>query len=262
MRQKQPKISIVMPSFNQAHFIEEAIESVLQQDYPNFELIVVDGLSTDGTIEKLKQYEGHPQIAKIIIEKDKGQSDALAKGFKLCTGQILAWLNSDDVYAPGAFQHIASLFEQHQDCHVINGELNVIDEKSEWVSLWPRRTIKEHQWMHFPQPIGQPSTFFTSEIYRKVGGVNAVLRYAMDYDLFFRFVLAGANFHYTNNVLANFRVHDSSKTMSLPYKFWKEEIQVFYRLSNRKIVSGFYYWKFRGILGLLVRQYILKSRRF
>lgn len=255
------KISVVMPSFNQAHFIEEAINSVLSQSYKNFELIIVDGLSTDGSIDIIKKFEGLDNV-KTIIEKDKGQADALYKGFLKCTGEIFAWLNSDDVYEVDAFQKVIKTFEKNNDIDVINGELNVIDDVSNFIAVWPRKKISNRQWMHYPQVIGQPSTFFKASIFRKVGGINPKYHYAMDYDLFFRFVLANANLHYIDDVLAKFRVHGQSKTMSLPYKFWKEEIKVFYQLSNKKLMSGFYYWKFRGICSTIIKQKFLRTRRY
>lgn len=251
-----------MPSYNQAAFVEEAIDSILNQSYRNFELIIVDGLSTDGTAEKLAKYKHHPNVTKLIIEKDSGQTDALYKGFQYCSGDIYAWLNSDDVFAENTFQHVVDEFTKDPGISVLNGQLDVINDRSERIAAWPRKVITAKQWLHYPQTIGQPSTFFTAEIFKRVGGINPAYNYAMDYDLFFRFALTKAKFHYINTVLAGFRVHGQSKTMSLPYKFWKEEIRVFYTLSGKKIFSGFYYWKFRGIIGTVVKQHLLKTRKF
>ena len=256
------QISVVMPSYNQALFIEDSIKSILSQSYINFEVIIVDGFSTDGTIEILKKYEKNEKIKKIIIEKDHGQADALCKGFKYCTGDILCWLNSDDLYEVNAFKRVVEMFRQNPCIDVLNGELEVIDERSNWVAMWPRKIITNQQWMHYPQTIGQPSTFFTSKIYRKVGGINPNYNYAMDYDLFLRFAIANARFEYVNHSLAKFRVHNHSKTMALPYKFWKEEIKVYYTCSNKKVFSGFYYWKFRGILSTIFKEKVLRSRKF
>lgn len=256
------KISVVMPSYNQVDFIDEAIQSVLTQSYQNFELIIVDGMSTDGTVDKILNYKNHPNVTKLIIEKDKGQTDALYKGFQYCTGDIFTWLNSDDVFAENAFQSVVNEFSRFPGIDVLNGELDVIDDQSNWVAVWPRKKITNRQWLHYPQAIGQPSTFFTSKLFKKVGGINSSLNYAMDYDLFFRFALSNARFHFSDLHLAKFRVHSQSKTMALPYKFWKEEIAVFYKLSEKKILSGFYYWKFRGIFSTIVKQHILKSRKF
>src|SRR5881398_876530 len=148
---KQLKISIVMPSYNQANFIDEAIQSILDQPYSNFELVIVDGLSTDGTIDKLRKYQEHPNVTKLIIERDKGQTDALYKGFQYCTGDIFTWLNSDDVFAGNAFQLVVDEFTKYPDIDVLNGELDVIDDRSNWVAVWPRRKISNRQWLHYPQ---------------------------------------------------------------------------------------------------------------
>lgn len=259
---RELKISVVMPSFNQAHFIEESIKSVLNQDYKNFELIIVDGLSTDGTKDIIEKYKGHENISYIISEKDNGQADALRKGFSLCSGDILAWLNSDDIYSAGAFSTVMAEFNKDDSIEVVNGVLHVIDKDSAFVDIWPQRRIKNEHWIHTPQCIGQPSTFFKSSLYNKVGKLNAHLRFAMDYDLFFRFAMSNAKFSYVDNHLASFRVHDQSKTMSLPYKFWKEEFEVYYRISGGRLFSGFYYWKFRGIISYIIKGHILKIRRY
>ena len=112
-----PKISIVMPSYNQVKFIERSILSVLNQNYPNIELIIIDCESKDGTIEIIKHYETH--IAYWVSEQDKGQSDALNKGFKLCSGEIYGWLNSDDIYLPDAFTHVLKAFEKHPNKKIV-----------------------------------------------------------------------------------------------------------------------------------------------
>lgn len=258
---KDYKLSIVMPTYNQANYIKRAIDSVLNQDYKDFELLILDGGSTDGTKEILQHYLGHPKISYIVSEKDNGQSDALDKGFSRCTGQIYGWLNSDDTYADGAFKKVAAAFK-YSNCDVVNGSLHVINKEDQFIDEWPQKRITNKQWYNTSQCIGQPSTFFNAELYKMVGGVNKNLQFAMDYDLFFRFAIQGAKFHFIDDHLANFRVHDESKTMSLPFKFWKEEFSVYYRLSKKRIVSGFYYWKLRGILSYIVKGYFLNLRKF
>lgn len=250
-----------MPSYNQADYVEEAINSVLSQSYDNIELIVLDALSTDGTIEKLNRFKDHPSV-KILVEADKGQSDALAKGFRLATGDILAWLNSDDVFLPGCFELVASRFMHDDRIDVINGETIVINSQSQFIDLWPRRKISNKAWLHYPQTIAQPSTFFRASLYRRVGGINSDLHFAMDYELFFKFALNGARIHFVDEKLAGFRTHGASKTMALPYKFWKEELRVFYNLSGKKLFSLFYYWKFRGIVSTIIKKEILKTRKY
>ena len=122
-----PLVSIVTPSFNQARFIRETIESVLAQDYPRIEYIVVDGGSTDGTIDILRGYDG-----RLIwsAERDRGQADAINKGFRRARGEILAWLNSDDTYLPGAVSAAVSHLVQHRDCAMVYGDGFLIDGES------------------------------------------------------------------------------------------------------------------------------------
>jgi len=247
-----PKISIVMPSYNQAEFIDEAIKSILSQSYSNYELVIVDGLSTDGTIEILQKYRGHEKIKQIIIEKDNGQVDALIKGFNLCAGDIFAWLNSDDIYLPNALQKVANTFAENE-IDVLNGEVNFIDKNSAVIGRFKRKKAQNKKWYNYPQMIAQQGTFFSEKIYKQIGGLNKDYAHCMDYDLFFRFAINNAKFYFIDEILAEFRLHDNSKTVSLPYKMWKEEFKIFYRLSKGKIFSLFYYWKLRGILSTIIR---------
>ena len=124
-----PKISIVIPSYNQSQFIEKSILSILNQNYPNTELIIVDGGSNDKTIDKIKKYED--KIKFWISEKDQGQSDALNKGFAHCTGDIYGWLNSDDIYLPGSFKNIASIFSQNKIIKIVYGDWLNIDTRDD-----------------------------------------------------------------------------------------------------------------------------------
>ena len=124
-----PKISIVMPSYNQVEFIERSILSVLNQNYPNIELIIIDGGSTDATIDIIKKYE--KSIAFWVSEKDQGQSDALNKGFKRCTGEIYGWLNSDDVYLPNVFKSVSLAFKKNQNKKIIFGDWLSIDKNDD-----------------------------------------------------------------------------------------------------------------------------------
>lgn len=187
-----PRISIITPSFNQAKFIKATINSVLSQNYPNLEYIVMDGGSTDGTVDILKSYGG-----KIIwkTQKDHGQTDAINQGLKKSTGDILSYLNSDDILFPGVLQKVAEYFEKYPDCQWLTGDCLVINEagkpsKGGWlIRVYKRFLLK----IYSPKllkivdnMIPQPSTFWTRAAYQKIGPFDEKLHYVMDYDYWLR----------------------------------------------------------------------------
>lgn len=186
-----PKISVVTPSFNQAQFIRATIDSVLSQNYPNLEYLVMDGGSTDGTVEILKSYG---KKLKWISEKDQGQTDAINKGLRRLTGDILAYLNSDDIYLPGTLRRVGEYYaETHADW--ISGDCIVIDTEGKpshgnWLiagykrflmALYSRTTL-----MIADSMLPQPSTFWSRKAYERVGEFNNKYRYVMDYDYWLR----------------------------------------------------------------------------
>ena len=204
-----PKISIVTPSFNQGEFLEQTIQSVLLQNYENLEYIIIDGGSTDNSVEIIKKYEKH--LAYWISEKDKGQAHAINKGFARCTGEIMAWLNSDDLYAPGALQCVAEFFSAHQkyECAVgydafINADLEIIG--------YPEVTIPTfHSMLYARHVIPQDATFLRRSLFEKVGPLNENLYYTMDYEFWLR-MAEQARFEVIPYVLSCFRVHRKQKT--------------------------------------------------
>jgi glycosyltransferase involved in cell wall biosynthesis len=264
MEKNNPLISIVTPSFNQGCFIEETIKSIISQNYNNFEYIIVDGASKDNTIDVLERYNGHNKIKNIIIEKDNGQTDALIKGFNLCSGKIFGWVNSDDMLTKNALEIVANNFINRAHIDILVGNVMWINKTGQEIGVWPRKILSNDDWYHMPQVNGQPSTFFTKRVFDEVGGLDRTLDYSMDYDLFMRFATHGCNFCYIDDILSYFRVHDNSKTtqtISLPYKQWKEDFRVFLK-NGGSLFSGFTYWKIRGILSTIVKTKILKNRRW
>jgi glycosyltransferase involved in cell wall biosynthesis len=213
-----PRVSIVTPSFNQASFIEETILSVQNGGYSNIEHIVVDGGSTDDTISILKKY---PHI-RWISEPDKGQSDALNKGFAMATGEIIGWLNSDDCYYRNAIETVVETFVTHPNADFVYGNLAIIDEISDLQSLWKVELFDLECQLNDHNMIAQPAAFFTKKLLDQVGPINVSLRYTMDVDLWNRMALSGATMIRVNKVLALFREHGNSKTISEGSLFWKE----------------------------------------
>jgi len=219
-----PRISIVTPSFNQAKFLDATLQSILKQGYPNLEIIVVDGGSTDGSLEIIHRYED--QLTHWESERDRGQSHALNKGFARATGSILTWLNSDDQLAPGALFIVADAFARHSP-DVLAGRCariadpDVVPHHFHRCDLPLDQTIKlpvqrlldlDGAWMkgHF---FHQPEVFFSRTIWERAGArVREDLFYSMDYDLWVRFAQAGATILAIPEVVAIFRQHAEQKT--------------------------------------------------
>lgn len=215
MSNEPPKLSIVTPSFNQAAFLEEALLSVRNQDYPFVEHIVVDGASTDGTVEILKKYSreyGREQL-RWISESDEGQSDALNKGFKLASGSIIGWLNSDDRYRAGCFAKVAKGFASYPETEILYGDFTVIDENGRIQSV--RREIEFNRFLlHHLQLLYVPttSTFFRRKVFDDGNWIDTKFDYAMDYEFFLRLADKGYKFQHLRELLADFRIHSASKT--------------------------------------------------
>ncbi len=207
----QPLVSIITPSLNQAAFIGAAIESVLAQDYPQIEYLVVDGGSTDDTLEILKRYGDR---VRWISEPDAGQADAIDKGIRLTRGQVLAWLNADDVYLPGAVARAVAAFVEHADHALVYGQAQDIDMHGHVIGLsrqiepWNMRRLLE-----FGDFIVQPAAFFLRSAYHAVGGLDQSLHYCMDYDLWIKLGQRYA-VQYLEEPLAQTRIYDTTKTSS------------------------------------------------
>ena len=217
-----PRITIVTPSLNQGSFIEQSIRSVLLQGYPNLEYFIIDGGSSDETVDLIRKYE--PYLAGWVSEHDKGQSNALAKGFANATGDYLGWINADDIYLPGALfavGHAARRFGNSiiagnvANMHVESGMQVIISQQNirlkELLKPW-KNSSRYHQ----------PGIFFPRRYYQRIGGINESLRYAMDYDLYCRLLMIPIPVKYIDQVLAQFRLHKSSTVsythLTLPTK--------------------------------------------
>lgn len=210
IKDAHPKITVVTPSYNQARFLERTILSVLNQDYPNLEYIIIDGGSTDGSVEIIKKYES--KLAYWVSEPDRGQSHAINKGWQRATGEIVAWLNSDDTYRDGALFSIAKYFTEHLEVDMTYGDVYVIDEMDKL--LYPficpqfnlKRYIKDCDYF-----IPQQAVFFRRQVFEKVGLLDENLHFKMDRDYFIRIGLNGC-VKRIPHYLAHFRTHPAAKS--------------------------------------------------
>lgn len=217
-------MSIVTPSYNQAQFLEETILSVLSQDYPNLEYIIIDGGSADGSVDIIRKYED--RLAYWVSEADEGQSDAINKGWRRASGEILAWLNSDDTYVPGAVRAVVQYFKSHPQVDMVYGYLNWIDESGEvtWTTE-PSTTFDLNRLIYSTFFVPQPTVFFRKHVVDKIGMLDTSLHYCMDCDLWHRI---GMNFTVRGipALMANFRTHSASKTHAVSLEFVMDRYRV------------------------------------
>jgi glycosyltransferase involved in cell wall biosynthesis len=209
-----PKISIETPSFNQGQYIEQTILSVLSQNYPNLEYIIIDGGSTDNTVEIIKKYESW--LTYWVSEPDRGQSHAINKGLDKCTGEIFNWLNSDDWYTPGALFEVANAFMNNSSAQFVSGHENHVELSGhENVHNGTFLKLSIEETIEFCE-LTQPSTFFKLNAIRSVNGVSEDLHYIMDGEMWVKLLLLYGqdNFIKIDKVLVNFRLHANSKTVS------------------------------------------------
>lgn len=201
---KLPRISLITPCFNHAEFIEETIQSVLSQGYPNLEYIVLDGGSTDGSVDIIRKYESH--FSHWESEKDGGYNYALIKGFNRAGGDIFCWLNSDDLFEPDTLWEVAEYFMTHPRSEVVYGDGLLIDRRGV-----PYRPKKEHAfnrfiWLYDYNFIPQPSTFWRAGLYRRVGGLDPRMKVSTDADLWIRFADVTA-LHHVRRVWSRIRIY-------------------------------------------------------
>jgi glycosyltransferase involved in cell wall biosynthesis len=204
-----PRIAVVTPSYNTGRYLSAAIESVLAQDYPNRDYVVMDGGSTDQTRQILESFSNRVQW---ISQKDDGQSDAIHQGFSQTQGEILTWLNADDTFAPGAFKTVGEFFAANPDVAMVYGDANYIDAGGRLIGRCAHiERFSLHRLRHYSDFIVQPAAFFRRSAYEAVGGLDTSLHYGMDYDLWLKlaekFKIAYLPVH-----LANYRWLTDNKT--------------------------------------------------
>ena len=219
-----PRITIITPSFNQGEFLEETILSILNQNYPNLEYFIVDGGSTDNSLDIIRKYED--RIDWWVSEPDRGQSHAINKGLKRATGEIINWINSDDLFFPGALQRVADCFQRHRGAvHLIVGEnarigangriLKISSPPSRWAISLRNLII----------PIGQQSSFFTRPVLELVGFLNEDLHAIMDMDFYERILGRGGRFVRIKGLIGAIRNHPDAKGFANTELWDHEELQ-------------------------------------
>ncbi|MDA7733973.1 glycosyltransferase [Candidatus Pelagibacter sp.] len=261
------KISIVMPSYNHAKFIERSILSVLNQNYPNTELIIVDGGSKDGTDKIIKKYQEY--ISLWISEKDQGQSDALNKGFKCCTGEIYGWLNSDDVYLPNAFKNANSILKKNPNKKIIFGDWISINNQDHMIDYQHAFDFNLNHFKYEGFHINTQSMFWRRNVHNRFSGFQIDLFNTMDYQMLIEFGINEGNqsFIRTPKAIGAFRRYKGQKTSGMNISVLREHMLISKRyryLDKYKIIGklkriyfrlrrAVWYYKRGGIINLINR---------
>lgn len=214
-----PRISVITPSFNQAHFLERTILSVLNQNYPNLEYIIVDGGSTDGSIDIIKKYEKF--ITYWVSEKDSGQSQAINRGLKRATGEWLAWQNSDDIYYPGVLHSLVQKARNSFDSSLIIGNINLIDEKDFVINDVKYVSPTYHSVLAEGMVLTNQAAFWKRELHDKIGFLDENLHYGFDFDWFLRVLKVGKGGH-VNQTWGALRIHGETKSSRFQQNFKQE----------------------------------------
>jgi glycosyltransferase involved in cell wall biosynthesis len=235
-----PKVSIVTPSFNQALFLEQTLRSVLEQDYPNLEYIVIDGGSRDGSLEIIHKYAD--RLAYWQSQPDQGQTDAINQGFTRASGEILAWLNSDDLLLPGAVNAAARALQAHPEAAMVYGDALLINAEGKTIGKFPAAQTDYRKLRRGYVHIPQQASFFRADLWQQVAPLDVSFYFAMDYDLWVR-LAALAPLVYVPELWAAFRLHGAGKSIAADDRCWPEMLRVHYR-DGGKVLSPivFKYW--------------------
>lgn len=254
-----PLVSIVTPSFNQKAFLEAAMRSVLEQGYPRLEYIVIDGGSTDGSQDVIRAFS--QRLAHWQSEPDSGQTEAINKGFALARGDILAWLNSDDVYRAGAVSQAVEYLQAHPEVGMVYGDADYIDSQGRTVGRFPAAPTDARRLRQGYVHIPQQAAFFRARLWRMAGPLDESLRFAMDYDLWMR-ISDLALLRYHPRTWAAFRLHGSAKTLAASYLCWPEMVKVYRREGGSRVSILYAKYLLRRLMEpVLVRRYRALAKR-
>ena len=227
-----PLVSIITPSFNQAEFLEATLKSVLSQDYKNLEYIVVDGGSTDGSVDIIRKYSD--QLTWWVSEPDQGQGDAINKGFQHARGEIWAWLNSDDLYYPGVISQAVKTLKTNPDFGMVYGDADLIDVEGKLIGKFSARQTNYKRMLNGYVHIPQQTTFVRAELWKQVGGLDPSFFFAMDYDLWVKLAKI-THLQYIPQRWAAFRLHTEGKSIQFDDRCYPEML----RVRQRELGKGF-----------------------
>jgi FkbM family methyltransferase len=254
------RLTVVIPNLNQGIFIDKTIASILDQNFANLELIIQDGGSTDGSLEVIHKFKN--RIDYFCTSKDNGQANAINAGFKKSTGDIMAWINSDDIYLPGAFDHVMSIFEAYPDIDVIYGNRLLIDSAGRHIGNWviPYHDEEALIWADY---IPQETLFWRRSVWNNIGAnLDETFQFALDWDLLLRLKKSNANFLHTPYFLGCFRIHEEQKSSACVSSIGINEMnRIRMSLHGRipseeeihKKLKKFFYWHKMKDLGWRIR---------
>jgi glycosyltransferase involved in cell wall biosynthesis len=255
-----PKLSIITPSFNQGKFLERTILSVLNQNYPNLEYIIIDGGSIDSSVEIIKKYE--KSLSYWVSEPDKGQSHAINKGFKMATGDYVGWLNSDDELNDNSLNYLSKSIEKNhedkKDVVLYYGILQLIDEHNKHIKFEPfNETIDFRKSLYAKSPTLQPGSFITRKAIAEVGFLNENLHFCMDWDLWLRLLKIG-DAQFIPHVMAKLRVHSAAKSSNKTISNLKESFEVFRSHKgsyiSKQFLRYFYFFSRYALTGRVIKK--------
>lgn len=230
-----PLVSIITPSLNQGRFLKATIESILGQDYPHIEYLIQDGASTDDSAAVAAAYGDR---LTWISERDTGQSNAINRGFRRARGELVGWVNADDVLQPGAIAQVVAAATRRPEAGLYFGDAELIDEQGRLLRrVDVPQPLRLWDLVHYSFPIVQPAAFFRRALFEYVGGLQESLSYAMDWDLIIRLAKA-APFEYVPGVLASQRIHGETKTATGGFRRWREIVEILRRHGRDRIPSG------------------------